>query len=850
MSIKLWPFRPDWEAGVLERLEWLTDMMASTKGAEQRRPQRLTPRRTFEATFLPHGRQRSVFDLLVMEKGNDDWYIPLWFDHDVLREDTPAALTELYTDYEDREFTAGGLAVIRPVTSADHEHHTFTYELVRVVNSKQNRLVVVRGQEGTVARDWPRGSEIYPVRQARFMDQPNVSIVSASIVSTNMKFVVTEPNEWHGGKHYSGYGDAYGRSYGKYRDVSPRTPAKNLGTVASPWFMPAFEGIRVMNAEPDYNQDMSYTYDRLLNILDNENGIPKYTDSLGFATPAQQHTWFLNGRAEQAAYRTMLYFLRGKVKPVWLPTFADDVQLIAPTPAGQNWIDIRKIGYTDGGRTVISRQCLAIQKNNGEWHFARITGCANVGDHERLELSMHFLEDLNPKDIYKISFMAVARLDQDGIEINHVTDNKGLAKSVITFRVAPNIRQYVPWAVTWPPTWRACDRTCAQMPRVENIVGFGLPNEDWSIEDTITTTQYAWLYYALCYSQKYISTETLELDELQEYFAWALGGPFGGRPWVYNPQSVINSFNFQYYLWTGYNRAAQLQFLGTVLPDKFLEEIASFDDKKLYDYYIRQQMYWSYQTYMESGWQCQHQNVKLHIRNWLPFKRLTEIPQSCKNNMLGKFCVQSTYTRSPIDRHPTNARGSHNVYAAGLIHEMLKHTSPEWPLDQTLLGQSYSHAIMPYNGNGLHSSCGCLALQFVESHNGLRTQLSDPSDDSQQKVLWWHRAEAAWLTPAPWPNQIRLLMYDSLTGYLLRTLDMDVENYPVSGYGTEFDRPAWHTEDDEFPEPQIYNANLVVFRKSYGREDSQTLLHPDPWDNIWNVVPLNSKGFVVEVYPR
>lgn len=839
MATKLWPFRPDWENGILERLEWLTDMMASTKGAEQRRPQRLTPRRTLEATFLPHGRQRAVFDLQVMVKGNDDWFLPLWFDVDVLQEPISATETALRTPYEDREFTKDGYAVIRPVTSSDHEYHTFTHEIVKIVGTKQDRLIVVRGQEGTTAREWPEGSEVYPLRQGRFVDQPSVNVVTAAIGSTNMKFMITEPNEWFGLKRFSGYGAAYGSSYGTRRDISPRTPAKNLGKVADPSYMPVFEGFKVMNAEPDYNQDMTMVYDRLINTLDNQNGIPEYQDALGFATPSQQHTWFLKGRAEQAAFRTMLYFLRGRVKPVWVPTFNADVQLIAPVPAGQNYIDIINIGYVATGSKSINRQCLAIQKNTGEWIFQRINACAVVGDYERLELSNHFLEDLRPDDIYKISFMCVSRLDQDGVEINHVTDNQGLAKSVTTFRCTPDLRKAEPWAVTWPPSWRACDRSCASMPRVETNVGFGLPNEDWSIADTITTALYSELYSGLGYSHKYDPADVIEPWEQSAYFQWFLGG----TPYVYDEQSIRNSFAFRYFNWTGYNRSQQIAFLETVLPDKFMDEIREFDDAKLYDFYIRQQLYWDYQTRMEEPWQMQ----AIHLRNWLPLKKLTEIQQTCSNNMLGRFCVQSVYTRSPVDRYPTNARGSHTLYGSGVLYHLRGRNEADFPTDLSELGQSYTHSLMPFNGNGLHSSCGCLCLQFIEDHSGLRTRNENPSIDPD-KVLWWHRAQISWLTTKPWPNNIRLVMYDSLTGQLMRTLDLEVENIPVSGYADEYTKTPWPFQN--LPEPQVYTGNLVVFRKSYGRENAMTAFHPDPWDNIWNIVPLNSKGFVVEVYPR
>ncbi|RUF67839.1 hypothetical protein IPC1105_33025, partial [Pseudomonas aeruginosa] len=49
--ITAWSFAPDWADGVQESLEWLTELLTSTSGLEQRRSLRLSPRRSFEAEF-------------------------------------------------------------------------------------------------------------------------------------------------------------------------------------------------------------------------------------------------------------------------------------------------------------------------------------------------------------------------------------------------------------------------------------------------------------------------------------------------------------------------------------------------------------------------------------------------------------------------------------------------------------------------------------------------------------------------------------------------------------------------------------------------------------------------------
>lgn len=47
-----WAWPPNWADGVEERLEWLTDVLTSRSGMEQRRALRVAPRRSFEASFV------------------------------------------------------------------------------------------------------------------------------------------------------------------------------------------------------------------------------------------------------------------------------------------------------------------------------------------------------------------------------------------------------------------------------------------------------------------------------------------------------------------------------------------------------------------------------------------------------------------------------------------------------------------------------------------------------------------------------------------------------------------------------------------------------------------------------
>lgn len=839
MTIKLWPFRPDWEGGVLEKLEWLTDVMASTKGAEQRRPQRLTPRKVLEATFLPHGRGRSVFDLYVSELGNDEWYIPLWYDADTLSTALSISGDELSTDVGFREFTLNGFAVIRTTPSHDHDATTFTFEIVKVVGRTTHSLLIERAQEETEARAWPKGSEIYPLRKARFTDQPVAEIVTAGIHSTNMSFTITEPNEWSGEVLMTGYGAAYSISYSMTTEISPLVPQANMGRVMDPAHLPLFEGFRVLNVVPDYNQNMTLAYDRVLSLLDNSNGIPRSYDQLGYGVPTQKHTWFLHGREELARLRTLLYWLRGKVRPIWVPTFNADMQLIAPAEAGATYIDVADIGYAELGGGI-NRQVMAINLSNGTWLFRRIIAVVEGDGFERMELSAALPQALAINDVYKISFMTVCRLAQDMVELHHDTDTKGLTKAVTTFRATPDLRQYLPWYATMPSSPQTCPKTCENMTRVDDFVNFGFIDNKWSATDCLASAKGAYMKYKLAYSQTYVSWYDTEITDNELYLEadlenrdyWTINSGH-----IYDQAADSTYYDAQIALYTAHTRAEGQQWIVDNLPT-FADEGASQLDTAFQDFYLKLRAAKDWETYTSNT----ELLLACHPRRWLPMARLAEVNPTCEGGMLGSFCTQSLYSVQPVVNYPNQSRGAATLYTAGVIERLQGVDPGTWPTTLAEgFGILYRFSAAPLGTNGMFFNCGCIPLQFEENHTRLHPPI--PSIDVDPAWSQWiHTAQMALLTPAAWPTEVRVLVYDSLSNVLLRTLDLTIENFSVTAKADEYHVLAGDPD---------YTANLVVFREKYGAEpDGQTTFHPDPWEGIWNMVPVAIDGVKVEIYER
>ncbi|MDF5818718.1 hypothetical protein P4054_29170 [Pseudomonas aeruginosa] len=141
-----------------------------------------------------------------------------------------------------------------------------------------------------------------------------------------------------------------------------------------PEVMPAtmYRGRPVLEQRPDESEDLTSSYQRLLSTLDNGSAIPRVTDVAGMALPVIGHRWIGMGRAERSAFRSLVYALRGQQKPLWVPTHADDLTLVATVSQLSTALDVRNIGYARFANGRPGRRDIRIELYDGTVYHRRI----------------------------------------------------------------------------------------------------------------------------------------------------------------------------------------------------------------------------------------------------------------------------------------------------------------------------------------------------------------------------------------------------------------------------------------------------------------------------------------------
>ncbi len=397
----VFPYAPDWTDSVSETLAWLTGVLRSTSGAEQRTKRRLTPRRTYQWNYLLSGRNRSALDLTVRAKGVLNWTVPIWHDATRLTTVLTSGQTRVLLTTALREFVAG-----QPVVFwLDSEN----YEALVINQVQSDRITFI----GTTTRAWPVGTKVMPGMYGRLASEPQGVRLSTDTVKGSVAFTGTAANPF----------------------------AASVGT------LPTYAGFNVVTIPPDYSQDISLDWQRQTTVLDGDTGLTQLTDTAGFGTAGRAYRWYAMGQAPAVALRKLLYALKGRLTPVWVPSFADDLTLLAPASAASAAITVRSVGYVGlDGTSLQGREYVAVRLYDGTTLYRRIVGAVagDSADAEVLTLDAPFPGDTEIDAVQQICFMALCRQDSDQIELSHPVDAVGVTTAGTVFREAPDLR-----AIAW-----------------------------------------------------------------------------------------------------------------------------------------------------------------------------------------------------------------------------------------------------------------------------------------------------------------------------------------------------------------------------------------------------------------
>ena len=385
----VWPLPPNWDKGVLERLEWKTDILTSETAEEHRTPRRLTPRRSFEVAFLLSDARRRVAESILAGQGAATLLIPVWQDVALLSAAATAGTNLIPIDTRWREYRIGGLVILR-------NPRTLAWEVGTVAAISDSSLTLISNLENS----WSAGTYCHPAKLAKIVEHARSGKKTDRASELTVRFDIVQAN-----------------------------PHESL------WLPLDYRGTPIYDLPPDESEDLSVEYQRMLASVDTALGLVEQVDTAGRHLPIFAYRWGISGRQKLSELREILYYLRGKNRSIWLPSFMDDLRLVAPVDTFDTTISVTNTGYTEWSARGAGRQDLHIVLHDGFVIDRRIIGSAVVSDSvETLTLDAPAFSEFAVSDVKHMFFITLCRLDNDTIEFSHKTDTDGLTQCNVVFK--------------------------------------------------------------------------------------------------------------------------------------------------------------------------------------------------------------------------------------------------------------------------------------------------------------------------------------------------------------------------------------------------------------------------------
>lgn len=366
---------PNWEAGITETLEWLTDVQTTRTGKESRRRLRRDPRRSMTFSVTSTGDDLRRLDGDLWRVGPGPWVMPLWWD--------VRAGVQMAVAGEDIALSAPGIGLHRD------------WQV---------------GRPGVVRRgaDWLAGE---------------VTVVSDDYV----ELTLDEPTDWAAGtvRAYPAWDVLLTRPAELARvtaGVARTTLTAELVNYRSPAGISLddqYLGDDLFLDQPNRVVDVSVEYSRDLERIDRELGPWRLYSPSGRPFPLRRQLHTYTDRAKLWDRRRWWQTLGGRHTRFWAPTYQDDIRLAQAAP-GASVLIVEPIRWAETYQGDQFRSHIAARAYGQPTLAREIESAIDLGD---IEILQYPSQAPIPADypVRQICWCEPVRLASDRIDIQWIS---------------------------------------------------------------------------------------------------------------------------------------------------------------------------------------------------------------------------------------------------------------------------------------------------------------------------------------------------------------------------------------------------------------------------------------------
>jgi len=356
---------------MIENLEWLTDILKSIDGSEQRLALRKTPRQHYRFNcVIPNEQQQAALEAIMFAWTKRLWGIPVWGElvlHSAVINvnDTTISFDTQYADFRDSSYA---------IIWQDYD----SYEVVKIATVDADKLNL----EKPVLNEWTGSKFIMPFRIGYMNGNPTLSYDADEFGIFTCGFII------------------------RYNElIEDFTPSGDGVYDGYPVLDATLEG---SGLELSTNPDMK-------SIDFGMSDFSLVSDS-DFNTYVQKHVFRYATKSDIWEFRGLLHYLYGRQGICWIITDKDDFEQTQTLGAAVTELIVTNVGWAQYMGLNTLRTHIAFIFPDGTKYYREITGITESGDEEIIGLSSALGVEVAVGDC-NICMMDKCRLTDDKVEI-------------------------------------------------------------------------------------------------------------------------------------------------------------------------------------------------------------------------------------------------------------------------------------------------------------------------------------------------------------------------------------------------------------------------------------------------
>lgn len=399
LRAKLWPYAPDWNSQVNVTYEFLTEIITSRGGQEQRIASRDKPRVSFEFNTMQHGAgMRSMISFLAAWQ-NRPTLMPDWSRPVRVAASLQAGDVDIETLGIDTWLREGAtVAIIEGGTEGSlHE-----VRKIAAVNGERVSL------NAALSQDMSLDATLYPCYAGRLATQLSGQQRSINTMSLSIKFAV-DPG---------------------FEDLVPAGVTFDL-----------FDGREVLTIEPSYTSDPTPAYEAFLDTVDYGFGRMAHFRPVTFNDRLHNASYLAVTRAEADVLRDLFLRQSGQQGEFYMPTFTEDLTLKTTVPSGSDDLRIEGREAFDNYSADQVYRSLIIYYLDGTSEIYRVGDMDTITEGSITDTLLRVVptpsHDIDPQDVQMICWLPLWRFSSDQIVVQWTSDevaNVGFALKTLQYQ--------------------------------------------------------------------------------------------------------------------------------------------------------------------------------------------------------------------------------------------------------------------------------------------------------------------------------------------------------------------------------------------------------------------------------